>query len=352
VIAPGWVLSAAHCKVRAGNMAVIGAHNLREAEDPCVERIKVTAAFTHPGYDADSTDNDIMLLKLETDTKYAPVSLVGSSAEETLLEGLSGTKLTVSGWGTLESGGQLPDILQSVEINPVRFATCNGPRMYAGKLTENMMCAGVSAGGKDSCQGDSGGPLVARVGGEYVQVGVVSWGEGCADKHRPGVYTRLSVYSEWIKSVQNGEVQADIAGPASGDGGDYDYDDYDNYDDYDCGGPTEGEGGFDYVDWDGVEWDSDSIASSHVDFPDDWAQGELDLGHDGSVHVGNGDLGAAARTESPSQTKGVRRGAVFGAHAPSVRKHTGKNNAPRPGFATYRRYPTEPAASRAQAGRG
>ncbi|KAK7938533.1 hypothetical protein WMY93_001859 [Mugilogobius chulae] len=67
-------------------------------------------------------------------------------------------------------------------------------------ITDNMLCAGVSTGGKDSCQGDSGGPLVYKPSSVWVQFGVVSFGIGCAQADYPGVYARVSNYEAWIKS--------------------------------------------------------------------------------------------------------------------------------------------------------
>jgi hypothetical protein len=61
-----------------------------------------------------------------------------------------------------------------------------------------MLCAGLDEGGKDSCQGDSGGPLLLKVGDAYVQVGVVSFGNGCGLPNSPGVYTRISGVKDWL----------------------------------------------------------------------------------------------------------------------------------------------------------
>jgi trypsin len=61
-----------------------------------------------------------------------------------------------------------------------------------------MFCAGLAAGGKDSCSGDSGGPIINTSTG--VLIGVVSWGQGCAEAGFPGVYTRLGNYVTWINA--------------------------------------------------------------------------------------------------------------------------------------------------------
>jgi len=75
---------------------------------------------------------------------------------------------------------------------------CNGPIAYDGRITENMVCAGVPAGGMDSCQGDSGGPLTASANGAMWLAGIVSWGEGCARPNKFGVYTRSAKYGAWV----------------------------------------------------------------------------------------------------------------------------------------------------------
>ena len=66
-------------------------------------------------------------------------------------------------------------------------------------VTDQTICAGEMAGGKDACQGDSGGPLFVSSQGRFVQVGLVSWGEGCARPKLPTVYTRVATHMDWIK---------------------------------------------------------------------------------------------------------------------------------------------------------
>ena len=63
------------------------------------------------------------------------------------------------------------------------------------------VCAGYENGYRDSCSGDSGGPLVSIRNGVPVLVGVTSWGVRCAEKQKPGVYTRVTYYMDWITSV-------------------------------------------------------------------------------------------------------------------------------------------------------
>ncbi|KTG33552.1 hypothetical protein cypCar_00002657 [Cyprinus carpio] len=90
-----------------------------------------------------------------------------------------------------------PGILQETMVPVVANDQCN-TLLGSGSVTSNMMCAGLTQGGKDTCQGDSGGPMVSRQCTVWVQSGITSWGYGCADPNSPGVYTRVSRYQSWI----------------------------------------------------------------------------------------------------------------------------------------------------------
>ena len=112
----------------------------------------------------------------------------------TTVEPPAGALSVVSGWGTLTPGGSLPSQLQAVDVDITSRAVCNSAYAAYGGITENMICAGVTGGGKDACQGDSGGPLV--VGGQLV--GIVSWGLSCALADYPGVYSNVATLRGFI----------------------------------------------------------------------------------------------------------------------------------------------------------
>ncbi|CAF1186569.1 unnamed protein product, partial [Adineta steineri] len=110
------------------------------------------------------------------------------------------TRLAVIGWGTMGSGVALdPIILQQAEV----FAIDNNDPICTQTMNDSeiQFCAGLREGGKDSCQGDSGGPIFQWQGGYWEQVGIVSYGNGCAEPNDPGVYVRLSYYYNWINDI-------------------------------------------------------------------------------------------------------------------------------------------------------
>jgi trypsin len=124
----------------------------------------------------------------EYGTGIQPISLASS-------EPSAGASAVVSGWGTLSSGSSsLPTQLQAVTVNIVSASQCDSAYADYGGITENMICAGVTGGGKDACQGDSGGPLA--VAGSLV--GIVSWGVGCAEASYPGVYSNVAALKSFV----------------------------------------------------------------------------------------------------------------------------------------------------------
>ena len=216
LIAANWVLTAAHCVYTndPGDIDIVaGVHDLT-APETGFRRVALAQIVVHPGWSNSTKDNDIALLRLaspiperaggggELPIRYAalPSPAIGD---------LAGATTTVTGWGTRIPGVfDRPERLYEVAVSVIANAVCDDA--YAN-LTDNMLCAGVPGGGKDSCQGDSGGPLVYNDSGDWKQVGVVSFGIGCAEADYPGVYARVSRYIGWINGYVNPVVPTDFA---------------------------------------------------------------------------------------------------------------------------------------------
>uniref|UniRef100_A0A3Q1IYY7 trypsin n=1 Tax=Anabas testudineus TaxID=64144 RepID=A0A3Q1IYY7_ANATE len=172
----------------------LGEHNIavNEGTEQFISSAKV---IRHPSYSSSNLDNDIMLIKLSkpaTLNSYVKtVSLPSSCAS-------AGTTCLISGWGnTSSSGSNYPDRLRCLNAPILSDTSCRNS--YPGQISTNMFCAGFLEGGKDSCQGDSGGPVVCN--GQLQ--GVVSWGYGCAQKNKPGVYAKVCNYNTWIRNTMS-----------------------------------------------------------------------------------------------------------------------------------------------------
>ncbi|XP_056871562.1 transmembrane protease serine 9-like [Takifugu flavidus] len=197
-----WVLSAAHCfqGVRASDVTVYLGRQSQQGDNPNEEALRVTQIINHPDYDSTTINNDISLLQLAATVSFTnyiqPVCL---AAPESTFH--TGTDSWVTGWGNIGSGVPLPFPRNLMEVEvPIRGnreCNCN---YGVGRITDNMVCAGLRSGGKDSCQGDSGGPLVIKQNSRWIQAGIVSFGTGCAQPDTPGVYARVSQYKTWINS--------------------------------------------------------------------------------------------------------------------------------------------------------
>jgi len=190
------ILNAAHC-VRGATVSnfrvVAGEHSLSQASGDEQNR-GVTRYVMHPQYSPSTFENDVALIFLDSPLDLSVSTAAAISMPAAGEQTPAGTTLTVSGWGTTRSGGSISDLLRRVDVPAVSDDDCN--ESYDGDITDSMICAGVPQGGVDSCQGDSGGPLFTE--NPFVQIGIVSWGYGCAVAGYPGVYTEVSYFVDWI----------------------------------------------------------------------------------------------------------------------------------------------------------
>ncbi|HHY53961.1 MAG TPA: trypsin-like serine protease [Chloroflexi bacterium] len=209
LLTPTWVATAAHC-VTSGSLVAppsalnvaVGRYNINSTQG---QRIAVAEVLVHPDWDFFTYDNDVALLRLATPAVLT--TTVQTIPLATAYEGslfAPGVPATVTGWGTRTSGADdFPDELYEVQTPIVEQSACQFAYGTVGEtITDNMICAGLVQGGKDSCQGDSGGPLVVPAGSGFKLAGIVSWGQGCAQPGFPGVYTRVAAVANWIAQEQ------------------------------------------------------------------------------------------------------------------------------------------------------
>lgn len=205
VIAPRFVLTAAHCvsddfeQVPAGRLLVrLGSDDLRGAR--AIER-RVRSVRVHPRWDATLLLNDVALLELARPVSIPPIRLV--AAGESALEA-PGRAARVAGWGALtDVGAVYPSQLQEAPLELGDPAVCGADDQWGDVFAPAVhLCAGVPDRSRDACFGDSGGPLVVDDGATPVQVGIVSFGAGCAAVDSPyGVYGRIAGLRAFIDAA-------------------------------------------------------------------------------------------------------------------------------------------------------
>ncbi|KAM7111193.1 coagulation factor X [Molossus nigricans] len=202
------VLTAAHCLLQAQRFKVRVGDRNTEQEDGNEMVHEVEMIIRHNKFDKATYDCDIAVLKLKTPIKFrmnvAPACLPQKDwAESTLMTQRSGI---ISGFGRTHEKGRPSVTLKMLEVPYVDRNTCKLSTSLT--ITSNMFCAGYDAKPEDACQGDSGGPHVTRFKGTHFVTGIVSWGEGCAQKGKFGIYTKVTNFLKWINKSMKTKAQA------------------------------------------------------------------------------------------------------------------------------------------------
>ncbi|MCA2407285.1 trypsin-like serine protease [Rhizobium leguminosarum] len=236
LISPRWILTAAHCVTsgRSGKqdlfardlLIVEGKSKIDKViavDGPDKPGLAVEEVIIHEDFDRKVFANDIALIKLSEPAKSKPAILASASDDEVEA---AGHPAVVTGWGYTKADHgwddkYLPTELQEVELPIVPREDCRAAyrdsSMRMNPIDERNVCAGYAEGGKDACQGDSGGPLVTqRPDKRWIQLGIVSWGAGCAEAEHYGVYTRVAAFRDWIAAKTDGDVP-NVEGPAADD---------------------------------------------------------------------------------------------------------------------------------------
>ncbi|XP_006909460.1 coagulation factor X [Pteropus alecto] len=203
-----YVLTAAHCLHQAKRFKVRVGERNTEKEEGNEMAHEVEMIIKHNKFVKETYDFDIAVLKLKMPITFrmnvAPACLPEKDwAESTLMTQKSGI---VSGFGRTHEKGRTSTTLKMLEVPYVDRNTCKLSSKFA--ITTNMFCAGYDAKPEDACQGDSGGPHVTRFKDTYFVTGIVSWGEGCAQKGKYGVYTKVTNFLKWIDRSMKAKARA------------------------------------------------------------------------------------------------------------------------------------------------
>ncbi len=223
VIAPNWVLTAAHCVTDERGQPSVGPSDVSfvvNTNDWTQGGQVLNAAqiVVHPAYDPLLTNNDVALVRTTESTAVTPVQLAGPADAAVAA---AGATARVIGYGTIRTGGPASQQLLEVDVTVVSDAACQSQGYGNAIIASNMVCAGdptpdSADPGPDSCQGDSGGPLFGPAegtgAGTDIQFGIVSFGGECG-VDRPGVYAEVATYKDWIDGILDGSIQPEDPDP-------------------------------------------------------------------------------------------------------------------------------------------
>ncbi|XP_017581264.1 hyaluronan-binding protein 2-like [Pygocentrus nattereri] len=203
LIKPCWVMTAGHCIDKRQEFRVIlGSLDLGKIE-ASQQVVEVVETIVHEQYreTLDGVYNDIALLRLKDkngkcvqESQFVKTACLPTEALP------DGTECTISGWGATPQSQYGSSQLLDADVLLISQEICSSNKVYGKLIDHSMFCAGYLEGGVDSCQGDSGGPLTCARNQTHYVYGIVSWGDSCGEKNRPGVYTRVTHFVDWINA--------------------------------------------------------------------------------------------------------------------------------------------------------
>jgi len=199
-ISDSYILTAAHCMYQTGqpiapsDFTVAG--NFVDLGNDSPAEFAVAEIIVHPNYDDNdiNAENDIALLRLTQSHNFPIIQLFNGDARK-----LTGVTAAVAGWGATDNNGNFPTLMQEAFVPITDLDVCSS--VYQGGINDVHICAGFQQGGVDACAGDSGGPLMINAASGLIQVGITSFGNGCALPNAYGVYSNVEHYDDWVASI-------------------------------------------------------------------------------------------------------------------------------------------------------
>ncbi|XP_055485141.1 transmembrane protease serine 11B-like protein [Psammomys obesus] len=197
LIGERFLLTAAHCFQKTKNPKNLTISFGTKATPPYMQHY-VQKVIIHEDYVTWDHRNDIAVVLLTGRVSFKNDVHRVCLPEATQIF-LPGEGVVVTGWGALSHNSKSPLLLQKAPVKIIDMDTCNAEGAYGGRIADTMLCAGYMEGKIDACQGDSGGPLVHPNSRDiWYLVGIVSWGDECGKINKPGVYTKVTAYRDWI----------------------------------------------------------------------------------------------------------------------------------------------------------
>ncbi|XP_070610357.1 serine protease 56 [Erythrolamprus reginae] len=202
LVGSAWIVTAAHCFTGSRNelawSVVLGDYDLSK-RDEGEQVVPVSRILPHPKFDPKTFYADVALLELSAPVRPSawvnPVCLPErpTKTDQEVL-------CYIIGWGSLYEDGPPAEVVMEARVPILDQNLCRGA-LGSQLVSSTMFCAGYLSGGIDSCQGDSGGPLMCWDPSleRYILHGITSWGSGCGERGKPGVYTRITAFADWIQ---------------------------------------------------------------------------------------------------------------------------------------------------------
>jgi len=196
IISDQWALTAAHCVEGEAleSMTLVAGQWKLEENDGTEQEKELEEVHIHPDYGSAGYDYDIAVVKVTTNFTFGehvqPISLWTNADSP-------GGNARTSGWGRTSAGGPIPNVLQKLDVKVYEDSVCQDA--YGDIFTENMVCAGNIEGGHCVCNGDSGSPLYTLESDKILQIGVVSWGNPCANPGYPAAYAEVGAFIDFVR---------------------------------------------------------------------------------------------------------------------------------------------------------
>ncbi|KAM6220904.1 transmembrane protease serine 11A-like [Rhynchocyon petersi] len=199
LISNTWLVTAAHCFKNNANPRQWTV-SFGTTINPTLMKRSIKRIIVHERYHSPAREYDIAVAQFSPKVTFSDDIRRICLPEATAVFRPNST-VYITGFGALYYGGESQNDLREARLKIISDDVCKQPHVYGSDIKFGMFCAGYLEGIYDACRGDSGGPLAAKdLKDTWYLIGIVSWGDNCGQKNKPGVYTKVTYYRKWIAS--------------------------------------------------------------------------------------------------------------------------------------------------------